>query len=317
MKWSSPYDPNEDQLALYVASLTMARPGKPHGLAQKSIRVYLSAIAHFHALENKRDPKEGKPQFAKMLTGVKRMQGTASKPKRPITLSLLKEMKKHIPTGTLEGMVHWAVLCMGVHGLFRLGELLPPTGEGTPLTRTEVTWVSGDHVTVFLKKSKVDRYGAGTYVNLFATGDETCPLEALRSVHRMQAAKGMNVTHDVPLFKTGKGVIDKKSVIALLKRTVGAVAKRLPHLGLQSKDFAGHSLRRGGATSLALRGVRESILRMLGRWKSDAVNLYIEVPVDSLQKASQIMAMTPETYRHADLAAAGSLSPLGEMVMDL
>jgi len=263
------------------------------------------------------DPKEGKVRLAKALTGMKRHRGTASTPKRPITLSLLKEMKKDIPTHTLEGMVHWALLCMGVHGLFRLGELLPPPSEGVCLTRRDVQWVSVDHVAVSLRKSKTDPFGKGTRVNLFSTGDETCPLEALRAVHKMQHNAGLDTSLTAPLFTTKAGTVGKKSLIALMKRTVACVAARLPHLGLLSKDFAGHSLRRGGATSLALRGVRESVLRMLGRWKSDAVNLYIEVPVVSFHKASKIMTMSPECYRDADLAAAGSLTDTGKMVTEL
>jgi len=91
-----------------------------------------------------------------------------------------------------------------------------------------------------------------------------------------------------------------------LKKAVDDLAKRRPELNLNSKEFAGHSLRRGGATSLALRGVAEPVLRLLGRWESDAVNLYIALPVQSLAEASKVMVSTPERFREADLAAASS-----------
>lgn len=313
----SPFNPPDSVLEAYVTSMTMPRPNKPHGLSARTVRTYLCAIAHYHALEGHPDPKEGRVVLAKMLTGVKRHRGTASVPKRPITISLLKEMKQHVPTHTLEGMTHWAALCMGVHGLFRLGELLPPLKEKRHLRWAGVRWGSVDHAVIHLQTSKTDPYGKGVSVNLFATNDETCPVHALRELRRLQKEAGMAHDGDAPLFANKKGIIDKKSVIALMKRVVAKVAERLPHLGLVSKDFSGHSLRRGGATSLALRGVRESVLRMLGRWKSDAVNLYIEVPVNSFRIASRVMTMSPECYKAADLAAAGTLASTGEMVMSL
>lgn len=313
----NPYDPDEEDLLAYVAHMSLPRKGKPHGLAVRTVRSYLSAIAHHHAIDGRPDPREGSVRLGKELTGLKRLRGVASTQKRPITISLLKEMKKHVPTHTLEGATHWAALCMGVHGLFRLGELLPPAAEKRDLTNGDIKWVSEKHASVRLRTSKTDPFGKGVLVNLFATGDDTCPVAALKSVWNLQNEAGMPLGPDDPVFKNRSGVVGKKSVVALMKRTVAAVAKEFPALGLESKDFAGHSLRRGGATSLALRGVRESVLRMLGRWKSDAVNLYIEVPVDSFRLASQIMAQAPDEFKAADLAAAGSLTKAAEMVGDL
>jgi hypothetical protein len=42
-----------------------------------------------------------------------------------------------------------------------------------------------------------------------------------------------------------------------------------------SKDFAGHSLRSGGATSLAEAGVNPSTIQAIGRWSSDTFQIYI------------------------------------------
>ncbi|KAH8919584.1 hypothetical protein BT69DRAFT_1206803, partial [Atractiella rhizophila] len=42
-----------------------------------------------------------------------------------------------------------------------------------------------------------------------------------------------------------------------------------------SSDIAGHSLRSGGATHLAANGVPESIIQKIGRWSSEAFQIYI------------------------------------------
>lgn len=318
-KCESPLEPSEQELMKFVARLSMPRPGKPRGLAVKTVRNYLAAIAHFHGVEGLPDPKEGKVRLAKELTGLKRWRGTETKPKRPITIGLLREMKKHVRLDTLEGTAHWAAMCMGVHGLFRLGELLPPPAEKRALVMDDIAWLSAEHVTVRLRTSKTDPYGKGAHVNLFATGDDTCPVTAMRELQRMQRAAGIAIGKDTPVFayNTELSVVRKEAMIVVIKRVVAKVAKEYPAMGLESKDFAGHSLRRGGATSLALRGVRESVLRLLGRWVSDAVNLYISLPVDSLKHASRVMVTDPDRFKKADLDAAASVTSVDPWVAGL
>lgn len=304
------YNPTEQELMLFVAWLSTPRGNKPRGLAVKTVRSYLAAIAHFHALEGHKDPKEGMVRLAKELTGLKRWRGVETRPKRPITISLLREMKKHVLKDTLESKVLWAVMCMGVHGLFRLGELLPPSTEKRALVLEDLKWVvANEHATVRLRTSKTDPYGKGAHVNLFATGDDTCPIRAIKEVIAAQKEAKMPMGPKTPMFAVNADmrVPRKEFVVALMKKAVAAVAREHPTMGLESKDFAGHSLRRGGATSLALRGVRESVLRLLGRWVSDAVNLYIALPVQSLKQASAIMTFDPGRFKQADMEAASSI----------
>jgi hypothetical protein len=176
--------------------------------------------------------------------------------------------------------------------------------------------VSERHATVHLRHSKTDQHGKGALVNLFATGDSTCPLTAITELRAAQAAAGIAIdakTHVFAVRKAGAAAnpsLTKPDLVKKMKQAVASLAKAHPEWGLDSKDFAGHSLRRGGATSLALRGVAEPVLRLLGRWESDAVNLYIDLPVTSLELASKMMAAEAERFREADLKAAAS--PAGE-----
>ena len=65
--------------------------------------------------------------------------------------------------------------------------------------------------------------------------------------------------------------------------TMAPLAKQTPHhtlkrmlkmIGVDSKGYGSHSLRRGGATAAA-KLIRTHVLKRHGRWKSDAVYLYI------------------------------------------
>ena len=209
--------------------------------------------------------------------------------------------------------------------MFRLGELLPPAEGEQHLTYGDIRRVNEIHATVHLRRSKTDQYGKGAHVNLFATGDDTCPLAAITELRRAQVELGIDIEDpSTPLFAVGRrgrppapgkkakpykgkpALLSKQDMVRRLKKAVADLAKQRPELNLNSQEFAGHSLRRGGATSLALRGVAEPVLRLLGRWESDAVNLYIALPVQSLAEASKVMVRRPERFREADLAAASS-----------
>ena len=54
----------------------------------------------------------------------------------------------------------------------------------------------------------------------------------------------------------------------------------LQSLGLPAKDYACHSLRRGGASFAFQAGVSIELSKMLGDWHLDAVLLYLTVPLN-------------------------------------
>jgi hypothetical protein len=49
-------------------------------------------------------------------------------------------------------------------------------------------------------------------------------------------------------------------------------------LGLSPSEYSGHSLRAVAATSGASQGLESWELKMLGRWRSDAYNVYLRDP---------------------------------------
>lgn len=49
---------------------------------------------------------------------------------------------------------------------------------------------------------------------------------------------------------------------------------------VEASSFSSHSLRRGGAQFLRDRGVPRDVIKVLGRWKSDAVDAYFKTLAD-------------------------------------
>ena len=70
---------------------------------------------------------------------------------------------------------------------------------------------------------------------------------------------------------------------------------------LQAHIYAGHSLRRGGATSLHARGVSDQVIMLLGRWRSDCFRLYMNASLVTLQSALKLLSNT-RPFELADIA---------------
>jgi hypothetical protein len=61
--------------------------------------------------------------------------------------------------------------------------------------------------------------------------------------------------------------------------------------GINAEDFAGHSTRRGAATTAASLGVTAIDIQRMGRWRSDAFKVYIDTPLDCVLRDSSRLHM--------------------------
>lgn len=64
----------------------------------------------------------------------------------------------------------------------------------------------------------------------------------------------------------------------------------LQRLGLNANHYAGHSFRKGAATSAAAAHIPEHLLKTLGRWSSDCYQRYIHTPSELIKEAQLSLA---------------------------
>ena len=60
------------------------------------------------------------------------------------------------------------------------------------------------------------------------------------------------------------------------------VRAALTSAGVDGAPFSGHSFCSGAARTAASRGINDATIKMLGRWKSEAYQLYIKIPREQL-----------------------------------
>lgn len=194
--------------------------------------------------------------------GIKRRKGTAQHGKKPLLTPDLRRIIAELPQD-LRGMRDRALLLAGFAGGFRRSELAA--------LRVEDLEKTPDGLIVRLGRSKTDQEGQGRPVALpYGSDPRTCPVRALHAwLERAGIMTG-------PLFRAidrralvGNQALHADSVAYLVKRAVGRA-------GLDTAEYAGHSLRAGLATQAAMNGASElAIMKQTGHRSLATVRKYI------------------------------------------
>ena len=219
------------------------------------------------------------PELERIIAGIRRLHGEANtQERRPITKDLLLQMLPHLDRQTREGATRYAAFCLAFAAFLRVGEFTYSSSDHDKadfnkwfLTRRSVALFK-DHLELTLPASKTDPFRRGTTLTVAASGDDACPVRALRHLFRWKAPL------DSPLFQTAGGFTREL--------VIGQVRHILALLGVKG-HYSGHSFRRGAATSARLAGLSDEEIMLLGRWKSASYRLYIDTSGERVLAASR------------------------------
>jgi len=73
------------------------------------------------------------------------------------------------------------------------------------------------------------------------------------------------------------------------QRFVESVRDALCKAGIDQTKYSGHSFRIGAATTAAAKGLEDSLIKTLGRWRSLAYLQYVRIPRDQLASYSRML----------------------------
>jgi hypothetical protein len=121
--------------------------------------------------------------------------------------------------------------------------------------------IKPSHANFTLKRSKKSQF-QGVSIRLARTGSSTCPVAALEALRRHDTRP-----NNSPLFLLSSGSFSRSELLGIL-------STRLRAAGLWQEGFTGHSFRKGAAQTALDRGLSKEDIQLLGRWSSDAVELY-------------------------------------------
>lgn len=199
------------------------------------------------------------------MRSIRREKGTFQKGKQPILLETIKLLSQCFRG--FEDLTHLrdrALLWLGFAGAFRRSELVAVTIEDLTFTPQGLI--------VFIPRAKGDQTGQGSTIAIpFAPEPDICPVRAVKSWIEAAGLESGPLFH--AFTRSGglrSGALSDKSVANIVKEYVEKA-------GLDPKEFSGHSLRRGFATSAAQHDVTTLGIMKQTRHKSEKmVHRYIE-----------------------------------------
>lgn len=206
--------------------------------------------------------KAGIVRFA--ISAIRREKGTFQHGKSPILLETVQLLAGNFTADDLPSLRDKALLLLGFAGAFRRSELVSVQAEDLTFTPQGLL--------VFIPRAKGDQFGQGSTIAIpFAPDAKIC---AVRAVKEWLDASGIKAG---PLFRPFTKSQTLRPVQLSDKSVALIVKKHIKNAGLDEKDFAGHSLRRGFATSAAQHDIDTlSIMRQTRHKSEKMVHRYIE-----------------------------------------
>ena len=268
----------ERNLSLFIAALAQ------RGLKASTAKSYLAAVRHAQITLGLGDPCLGDmPQLEYVLKGLKRKSTDTVSTRLPITPVEMRILKQ---VWEKQGLSHdramlWAAACLCFFGFLRSGEAVAPLESSydanTHLLVSNIRIDSRSdprRMEVVIKSSKTDPFRRGVTLHLGRTYGDLCPVAAILSYLTYRG------------WKLGPSFIFANGKYLTRESFVRGVRSALELGGIAASRYSGHSFRIGAATSAAMAGVSDAMIKTLGWWQSSAYTLYIRTPPDQLRAAS-------------------------------
>jgi len=207
------------------------------------------------------------PSIIENIMGIKRRKGSIQKGKKPLLINNLKQLINVIDeynNQEIKKLRDRSIILIGFAGGFRRAELVS-------LDYDDLDFVT-EGLKINIKRSKTDQFGEGSTKALpYLDNSNYCPVLSLKNWIKLT-----NINSG-PLFRRfTKG--SRLTINRLTDQSVALLIKKYLKLaGIENKDYSGHSLRSGFATSAAESGVEErSIMAMTGHKSTEMVRRYIK-----------------------------------------
>ena len=207
------------------------------------------------------------PSIVENIMGIKRRKGSVQIGKKPLLINNLKKIINVIDEQKKEEIKKLrdrSIILIGFSGGFRRNEIVSLDYEDLDFVQ--------EGLKINIKRSKTDQFGEGSIKGLpYFDNLQYCPVVSIRKwIEISKISSGALFRR----FARGSKLSEKR----LTDQTVALLIKEYLKLaGIESKNYSGHSLRSGFATSAAESGAEErSIMAMTGHKSTEMVRRYIK-----------------------------------------
>ena len=207
------------------------------------------------------------PLIVENIMGIKRRKGSIQNGKKPLLINNLKRLINVIDQQKKEQIKIFrdrTIILIGFSGGFRRNEIVS-------LDYDDLDFVE-EGLKINIKRSKTDQFGEGSIKGLpYFDNSQYCPV---LSIKKWIEISKINSGSLFRRFTKGSNLSEKR----LTDQTVALLIKEYLDLaGIDSKNYSGHSLRSGFATTAAEAGAEErTIMAMTGHKSTEMVRRYIK-----------------------------------------
>ena len=150
---------------------------------------------------------------------------------------------------------------------------------------TSLTWqhvqLVGNKYTVFIKQSKTDPFRCGHTITIHASGTSTCSVRALQ----IYVEAVLQPQDNSPVFTGGRfSPLNRQHLTSTIRRL-------LQDTNYSKQNYSSYSFRSDAATTAAAAaGIPDWLIKVLGRWSSNAYQLYVHSSLKMLQSVPALLA---------------------------
>ena len=254
-----PMEPTPDTLSFYIVFLSSF-------IKPDSVNTYLSGICQqlepfFPDVRRNRKSM----LVSRTMTGCMRRFGSLVNWKTPLShANLLFVIDSMVSRPSHDDLLFLAILLTAFYALMRLGELVFPDKKALrnyrKISLRHSVSILPTRYSFFLPSNKGDRFFEGNTIVVQKTNTPTDPYNPFL---RYISSRDKKFPLHPELWLTSRGSVPTRHWF------ISRLRKFFP------RNIAGHSLRSGGATSLAETGADLATIQAVGRWSSDAFRIYI------------------------------------------
>jgi site-specific recombinase XerD len=255
---SMPSEPNV--VAMYLTYLSTKE------MRMSTLKRRLVSIGIIHKLKGHYlDTKH--PSIIENMMGIKRRKGSIQRGKKPLLINYLKAIINVIDetkNREIKKLRDRSIILIGFSGGFRRNEIVS-------LDYEDLDFVE-EGLKINIRRSKTDQFGEGFKKALpYFDSSEYCPVVSLKKwIDVSKIKSGALFRRFNKGSKISENRLTDQTVALLIKEYLGLA-------GIDNKNYSGHSLRSGFATTAAESGVEErSIMAMTGHKTSEMVRRYIK-----------------------------------------
>ena len=253
--------PSEPKIVSLYLTYLSTKDNKMSTLKRRLVSIGVIHKLKGHYLDTKH------PSIIENIMGIKRRKGSIQKGKKPILINDLKLIIDVIDQQNREEIKKLrdrSIILIGFSGGFRRNEIVS-------LDYDDLDFVP-EGLKINIKRSKTDQFGEGSKKALpYFDNSQYCPVVSLKNWIDITEINSGSLFRR---FSKGSRLTEKR----LTDQTVALLIKEYLQLaGIDSKNYSGHSLRSGFATSAAEAGAEErSIMAMTGHKSTEMVRRYIK-----------------------------------------